>query len=506
MLSLLLSALDSTVVSTAMKTIVYDLNGVEYYTWPFTIYILFSTIITPVAGGFSDILGRKPVFSTGILVFLIGSTLSGLSQNMIELIVFRGIQGLGGGIIVTIVFTIVGDIVSPQNRGKYMGIVTSVYGLSSIVGPIIGGLMIDHLTWRWIFFINIPLGAISLLIILFLLPKKENTLLSQKLDIKGTISLTLALIPLLLIFSLAEKQFSWISIPSISMFIFALIMLFMFIRFELNSKNPLIPMDFFINRSVSLNLIVAFLTNGIMFACILYIPYFSQIILKTSATTSGIIIMPMMLSMLFLSIITGIAVSKIGKTKLFVLIAFILMTVGTLLLTNMDHNTSYFKVIIYMIIIGSGIGINMPIANLNAQNAVSPSKIGSVTSTVQFFRNIGSTISSALCGTIMISLMNKGIESIDMSSIPTQLQDKLKDPSVITNNQALNAIINQVSPKNLKHLTFIINYSKEILVNSISKVFLFCLILSMLGLVTAFFFKEVPVRKNENHYASKLKK
>jgi EmrB/QacA subfamily drug resistance transporter len=497
MASLLLSALDSTIVGTAMKKIVNDLQGMEYYAWPFTIYMLCSTVVTSVSGGMADIFGRKPVFLFGILAFLTGSALCGMSQTMLQLIIFRGIQGIGGGILVTSVFIAVADLFSPEKRGKYMGIVTSMYGLASIIGPLLGGLIIDHLSWRWIFYINIPVGIFALAIISFVMPNFKTEGQKKTVDYSGTAAIILALVPMLLAFSWGGKNYSWLSVQIIGMLIFALLMLTLFAFFESKAQNPMIPMSFFKNRSINVTLIVAFLTNGIMFAAIMYMPYYAQGIIGTTATTSGTITMPMMLGLLFASTVTGMLTSKTGKNKVFVFIAFILMGIGTGLLSTMNADTSYFKVILYMVILGLGIGINMPITTMNIQNSVSPRQIGAATSTVQFFRNIGGTIGSAIYGTLMTTAMNTGFSKLDLSNIPDNAQELLKNPQMITNSESVKRITQQVPVEYASFLSTALDQAKKVLSNSINEIFLFCMFVAIAGFILTIFFKDAPFRAKE---------
>lgn len=493
MASLLLSALDSTIVGTAMKKIVNDLQGMEYYAWPFTIYMLCGTVITPISGGIADIFGRKPIFIMGILTFLIGSALCGISQSMMQLIIFRGIQGIGGGILVTSVFIVVADLFPPEKRGKYMGLVASMYGLSSIIGPLLGGLIIDNLSWRWIFYINVPVGIFATAIIALVMPNFKTDGQKKSVDYYGTVTIILALVPMLLAFSWAGNNYSWLSVQIIGMFIFSLAMLVLFVFIESKAQNPIIPLSFFRNRSINVTLFVAFLTNGIMCAAIMYIPYFAQGIIGTSATTSGTIIMPMMLGLLFASTSTGTLTSKIGKNKIFVFAAFTFMTIGTGLLSTMSANTPYYKVILYMIILGLGVGINMPIANTNIQNSVPRDQLGSATSTVQFFRNIGSTIGSAVYGTIMLTSMNRGFSKLDLSNIPDKIQNLLKSPQIITNSDSVKQIMQQVPPQYSSFLSTALEQAKKVLSNSIHQIFLFCMFMAIAGFVLTIFFKDAPV-------------
>lgn len=495
MVSLLLAALDSTIVSTAMKTIVNELQGVELYAWPFTIYMLCSTVIIPISGGLADLFGRKPIFLIGIFTFLAGSVLCGLSPSMTWLILARGVQGIGGGIVTTSVFTVVADLFAPQLRGKYMGIVTSVFGLSSIIGPVIGGLITDYLNWRWIFYINIPLGAIAVLLVILFMPNFKTEGRKAKIDIPGTVFIVLTLVPMLLAFSLAGSTYAWGSVQIIGMFALSVVMLIIFIAVELKSPNPIIPMTFFKNRSIWITLIVAFLSNAAMFAAIVYIPYFVQGILGTSATTSGAVTIPMTVALMITANLIGVlATDKYKYFRHLTVLAFLLGAVAAFLLATMNTESSYVSVIVYMVIFGAGLGITMPISNMNVQNAAPIEQVSSATGATQFFRSIGSTVASAIYGTIMTGAMATGFISLDLTGVPEGIKASLRNPQVITDTEALNQIVSQIPPDQVSVVQNAISSAKNVLLSGIHNVFFFCAIIAIAGIIISFFFKGAPMK------------
>lgn len=493
MLSLLLSALDSTVVSTAMKTIVEKLGGMQYYAWPFTIYMLCSTMAISVSGGLADIYGHKRMFLIGIIAFLTGSILCGISGSMIQLIIFRGFQGIGGGMIVSGVFTVVADLFEPKKRGKYTGIVTSMYGLASIIGPLLGGFVTDNFGWKWIFFLNLPLGIAAIIMIAITMPNFKSDGQKKPVDYMGIAVLTLAVTPLLLDLSMAGKDFKWLSIPCIGMFVFSAIMLVLFIFVENKSSNPMIPPAFFKDRAISVSFLIAFFSQAIMFSAIMYLPYFIQGVIGSTATASGVVITPMMLGLLLASNVTGILVSKIGKARTFSAFAFILMIVGEALLSTMGVDTTYSEAIFYMVILGFGVGMSMPICNVNAQNAAPKQQIGSVTSTVMFFRNMGGTVGSAIFGMIMTSSLSTGFAGVDMKYLPAKVQELLKNSQIITNVQTVSAIRNQVPQKYMDYFDTIYAQVKGVLSNSVHNVFIFCIGISIIGFLVALILREAHI-------------
>lgn len=497
MASLLLAALDSTIVGTAMKTIVNELNGMQYYAWPFTIYMLCSTVAIPISGGLADILGRKPVFLAGIGAFLLGSALCGTSHSMAQLICYRGVQGVGGGVVVSGVFTVVADLFPPEKRARYTGIVTSMYGLASVIGPLAGGFLTDSLSWRWIFYVNVPIGVAALAIVIFAMPnfKAEGRL--RPVDYAGTLTLALALAPMLLAFSWAGKDYPWLSAQIIGLFAFSLLMLAAFLLVERKAPNPMVPLSCFGSRTVSASFLIAFLTNAVMFAAIMFLPYFVQGVIGSTATTSGEVTAPMMFGLLVASNVTGFLVSRSSRSKAFVFAAFALMIAGAWLLSTMTVSTTYTEAVVFMVVLGFGIGVSMPIANISAQNAAPREQIGSVTSVVQFFRNIGATIGSAVYGTILANSMASGFQKLDMSHIPNAVQSLLKNPQVITDAQAVSQIRANVPAAYADYFNNVLNQARGVLAGSVHDVFVFCIFVAAAGVVAAVLFRDVRIKAPE---------
>ena len=495
MASLLLAALDSTIVSTAMKTITGELQGMALYSWPFTIYMLCSTVIIPISGGMADIFGRKPIFLIGIFIFLAGSALCGFSQSMLWLILFRGVQGIGGGILTTCVFTIVADLFPPQLRGKYMGIVTSVFGLSSIIGPLIGGLITDYLNWRWIFYINVPVGAVAVLLIILFMPSFKSAENRKKIDFPGAVFAVLTLVPLLLAFSFAGSTYAWGSVQIIGLFLLSAVMLAAFILVETRSPNPIIPMSFFKDRAIGLSLAVGFLSSAVMFAAVIYIPYFVQGVLGTSATTSGAVTVPMTIALMVTSNLVGVFATHRNTWYMpLTVAAFILAAIGTLLLSMMRIDIPYISVILYMVLLGGGLGITMPIVGSNVQNAAPVEQLAAATGAGQFFRTIGQTIGSAIFGTIMTSSMARGFQSLDLSAVPESIGTALRNPQVITDSAALSQIVGQAPADAADAVTAAVTGAKNVLLGGIQSVFFFCVILTVVGIAVSFFFKGAPMK------------
>jgi len=511
MSALLFASLNQTIVGTALPRIVSDLGGFEYYSWIFTVYMLAASVTSILTGKLSDIYGRKPFILVGLAIFIIGTFLNGLAENIIQLIIYRGIQGFGGGMIMSTAFTAVSDLFSPRERGRWQGILGAVFGLSSVFGPTLGGWIVDHTDWHWIFWVFLPFGIIAFFLILSLFPSVE-TKEKEPIDYAGSIFLTLTIVPMLLAFSWAGTKYEWDSWQIISLFTFSAIALGLFILAEKKAKSPVLPLQLFKNSIFSLSNAIGFLIGLGMFSTIMYMPFFVQGVIGTSAASSGIVTMPMMLSMVIASSIGGQFITKNGKYKFQAAVGLLLLTVGMLLLSFMDIDTTKTIVVINMIVVGIGVGMSMPIFTLTVQNSVSPNLTGVATASAQLFRQIGGTVGVAVMGTLMNTLLNNKMteliaESEAMKKINkanpnvTDQLSQLQNPQLLTNPEQL-AKISQTIPDQLKpFFEQMLQYMREALSYSLTGMFLLGAVIISLSLLLLYFLKEVPLRetkKNEN--------
>ncbi|HEU4634320.1 MAG TPA: MDR family MFS transporter, partial [Flavisolibacter sp.] len=378
-LAMLLSSLDQTIISTAMPTIVQELHGLEHMSWVFTAYMLGSTVTVPIYGKLSDILGRRNLYIIGIVIFLAGSVLCGLSQNMTQLILFRGLQGIGGGAMMVNSFAIIGDVFPPAERGKYQGMIGGVFGLSSVAGPLLGGWITDNTSWRWVFYVNIPLGIIAIAVLSAALPKILAHTRDRRIDWLGAFFIAATLVPLLLSLVWGGSVYRWTSWQIFMSLILAFVSLIAFIRIEKRVANPILSLDLFKNKVFLVSVCALFFISMGMFGAILYIPIFSQGVIGGSATHAGLVLTPMMLSLVTASTISGQIISRTGKYKALTIVGTAI-TVGALFyFSTINENTTNTSLIIRMIILGLGLGSTMPIFTLAVQSAFPKEQLGEVT-------------------------------------------------------------------------------------------------------------------------------
>ncbi len=517
MLGLLLAALDQTIVATAMPRIVQELKGLEHLSWVFTAYMLTSTITVPIYGKLSDIYGRKWFFLGAIIVFMLGSALSGLSQNMTQLILFRGFQGIGGGALFANAFTIIADLFPPAQRGKWQGIFGGVFGLASVIGPTLGGYLTDHVSWRWNFYINIPIGILALIVIYFLMPHIKHHIdpKERSIDYSGAVTLVLGLVPFLLALVWGGNQYAWNSIQEISLFILSVVFISAFIFIEGKAKEPILPLSLFRNNIFLISVIIIFLTGLGMFGTILYIPLFAQNVIGVSATNSGVILTPMTLALIVGSITSGQLISRTGRYKFMAIIGLGVVTAGIYLLSTMTAQTTETELVLRMITVGLGLGITMPIFTIAVQNSFEYSKLGVVTSSTQLFRSLGGTVGVAVMGSVLNNSLANKIS--DLSSDPfiqnlsrinpnfnvhnidaNKLQGLMSGPGKDQVQKAISSLPPYIQAQALQGLTDFTTKIKGALADSIGHVFFISTFLVALAFVLAFFLKEIPLRKSHS--------
>jgi EmrB/QacA subfamily drug resistance transporter len=404
MLGMLLAALDQTIVSTALPTIVGDLHGGSHIAWVITAYLLAATVSTPLWGKLGDQYGRKIFFQAAIVIFLVGSILSGLSHSMVELIAFRALQGLGGGGLMVGAQAIVGDIVSPRERGRYVGLFGAVFGVSSIVGPLLGGVFVDDLSWRWIFYINMPIGLIALIVVAIQVPGTLSRV-HHIIDYIGTTVLALAATSFILLTSLGGTTYAWSSAPIWILGVCGVVLVGVFVLVERRAKEPVLPLHLFRLRAFWVTSLVGFIVGFAMFGAITYLPAFFQVVRGVSPTLSGVQLLPLMAGLLLVSIGSGQVISRTGRYRFWPIAGSATMTVGLFLLSRMGVTTSSFLDSLYMLVLGMGIGGVMQVLVIIVQNAVPHSELGVATSGATFFRSIGGSFGTAIFGAIFANVL-----------------------------------------------------------------------------------------------------
>lgn len=513
LLVMLLASLDQTIVGTAMPRIITDLQGFDRYTWVTTAYLLTSTVMVPIYGKLSDIFGRKPIFLIGVVLFLAGSAASGASQTMNQLIAFRAFQGLGAAALMPIAIAVVGDLFTPRERGKWQGVTGGVFGLSSILGPTVGGWITDNSTWRWVFYVNLPIGIAALLVLIFLMPPLRSKITGKvSIDYLGAALLILGTVPLLLGFTWAGSQYAWLSWQVISMFTGAVVFLVLFIlyeaRLERRNEQPIIAPSLFTNRIFTVSVLITMITSMGMFGSILFLPLYAQGVLGISATNSGLLLSPLMGGLIFSSIVSGQLVSRFGKYKWIAFVGMAITIVGSLLLLRLDVSSTNTDLVVAMIVLGLGLGFSMSLYTVIVQNAL-PKIIGQATSALTFFRSIGATIAVAAMGSILTSTyvpaFHNAIAAQVKAVIPAKVLTVFDNPNVLLSSDVQKQLLARFSafgPQGKALYDQLLEAVKVGLTSGIHNVYILSTVLMCIGFVAIFFLKEIPLRGGRRSAAS----
>ncbi|MFD9211751.1 MDR family MFS transporter [Streptomyces sp. NPDC059544] len=476
MIAMLLAMLDNMIIGTAMPTIVGELGGLAHLSWVVTAYTLATAASTPIWGKLGDMYGRKGVFLTSIVVFLIGSALSGMAQDMGQLIGFRAVQGLGAGGLMVGVMAIIGDLIPPRERGRYQGMMAGVMALAMIGGPLVGGTITDHWGWRWSFYINLPLGAVALAMVgvVLHLPKRDRKA-KVRVDYLGAALLTVGITAIVLVTTWGGTEYAWDSAVIMELIAIGVVALVGFVLVETRAAEPIMPLHIFRNRNFTLMSVIGFLTGFVMFGAVLFLPLFQQSVQGASATNSGLLLLPMLLSMMVVSLIAGRVTTSSGKYKIFPIIGGALMVVGLFLLAQMDTGTSRLTSGLYMAVLGAGMGFLMQITMLVAQNSVEMKDMGVASSATTLFRTLGSSFGVAIMGALFTSRVQDEMAARG-GSVATQQSAQLDAASLAKLPEQVREAY-QFAVASGTHSAFVLGSA-----------------VAVIGFLAAFLVKEVPLK------------
>ncbi len=485
MLALLLAALDQTIVGTAIPRIVADLNGLDRLAWVTTAYLVTSTTMTPIAGKLGDLFGRKPFLLVGMIGFVAASALCGLSQDMTQLIVFRGIQGIFGGVLFATVFTVIGDLFPPDQRGKAQGLFGGVFGLSSVVGPTAGGFITDHWSWRWVFEVNIPVGIVAVAVVLAGLPYVRSKASWRDIDFWGALTLAAGVVPMLIALSITRDH-AWTSPQVLGLLAFAAAMLAAFVFVESRVEHPIVPLELFKNPTFTVSMVVGFLTAFGMFGSILFTPLVFQGVLGISATNSGALITPMMFGLIGASTLTGFLMKRIKYYRFLGTVGVAVMIFGMWLLSQVTPSSPEWHVVADLIVVGTGIGVTFPLYLTAVQVALPRRFLGVASSQIQFWRNLGGTVGSSILGAVLANRLPDYLK--------TRVSDLHLPPQALANLPKGGSANSILDPTLLAKLpAAFVHAIRLALSDTLHDIYVFAGLILVVALVSTVFLREVPL-------------